>query len=125
MPLVQIKLFGDLSVALSSHQPSHCSFPLGPNCSGYKNISKSPLELSHCWHYIFPWWILRSLLCAAFLPKLLCVCVKQAGIPSSFNSTVLCSLAAEATLPQIAGEHTGTWTGFPVSADDCNRVSAH
>ncbi|KAM6334359.1 uncharacterized protein FN964_013601 [Alca torda] len=40
-------------------------------------------------------------------------------------STVFCSLAAEVTLPQIAGEHIGTWTDFPISADDCNRVSAH
>ena len=29
------------------------------------------------------------------------------------------------TLPQIAGEHIGTWTDFPFSADDHNRVSAH
>lgn len=124
MPLAQIKLFGDLSIALPSHQPSHCSFPLRPTAVATIISAKAVLELSQWWNYIFPRWILRPLLCATFPPKLLCVC-KQAGILISFNSTVFCSLAAEVTLPQGAGEHIGTWTDFPISADDCNRVSAH
>lgn len=41
MSLAQIKVFGDFSIVLPSHQPRHCSFPVGPNCSDYNNISTS------------------------------------------------------------------------------------
>lgn len=51
-----------------------------------------------------------------------CACVNKLGFHLLTQQRFAPSLLKR--LSRVAGEHVGTWTDFPLSADDCNRVSA-